>query len=87
MLNRLFGKGGTLRSDIKKAVYLISSAFVISACGGPYPDLSNYELQEMLWDCKSKSDSDMTPAMGVKCNNAERECKVRLKAGRISSCS
>ena len=75
-----FGK----RLPMMASVFALGA--LLAACGGPYPDMSNYDLQEALWKCKSVGDGEMTPGMGVKCGNIKRECEVRRKAGRISTC-
>lgn len=57
---------------------LLGCLVLLAGCdtGGPFSQLSNYELQQRHRECVSMA-SEMAPSTGITCGNIERECRNR----------
>ena len=65
-----------MRNFLKRIFIIGLSTLSLSACNGPFSDLSNYDLKEIYAKCDSKN---LNPAGAQRCNNIQDECDKRKK--------
>ena len=51
-----------------------------AGCGSQMEDISDAELQEKVYECRSSS---LSPGMAIACDNFRRECERRRSEGRF----
>ena len=59
---------------------LAASLAVAAGCSRPHADLSDTELADGVYECRTKV--DQSPGFAIRCDNYKRECEARRAEGR-----
>ena len=65
---------------MKLAICLTLGLLCISGCSGPFEDMSDEDLADAVYECRTSS--DQSPAYAIRCDNYKRECENRRDQGR-----
>jgi hypothetical protein len=60
---------------------LLSGALGLAGCESKLADLSDTELQDRIYECRSTT--SQSPGFAITCDNFQRECERRRDQGRF----